>query len=44
MSITVTTEENDKSRVASMSCVNKVIEHAREKLDRQISRVHIVSD
>ena len=27
MSITVTTEENDKSRVASMSCVNKVIGH-----------------
>ena len=36
MSITVTTEENDKSRVASMSPVNKVIEHVREKLDRQI--------
>ena len=44
MSITVTTEENDKSRVASMSCVNKVIGHVREKLDRQISRVYIVSD
>ena len=27
-----------------MSCVNKVIEHVREKLDRQLSLVHIVSD
>ena len=44
MPITITTEENDKSRMAFMSCVNKVIEHVREKLDRQPSLVHIVSD
>ena len=42
--ITVTTEENDKSRIASMSCVNKVIAHSMEKIQQIISTVFIVSD
>ena len=42
--ITVTTEENDKSRIASMSCVNKVITHSMEKIQQIISTVFIVSD
>ena len=29
--ITITTEERDKSRVKSLSCVNKVIVHPLEK-------------
>ena len=31
--ITITTEETDKSRVTSLSCVNKVITHSLEKLN-----------
>ena len=42
--ITVTTEENDKSRIASISCVNKVISHSITKVHQEITKVYIVSD
>ena len=42
--ITVTTEESDKSRVTSLSCVNKVINHSIEKIQQPIETVFIVSD
>ena len=40
--ITITTEESDKSRVKSLSCVNKVIPHSLEKLNQQIKTVYIL--
>ena len=42
--ITVTTEQIDKSRVTSMSCVNKVIKHSISKVQQPIRSVSIVSD
>ena len=42
--ITITTEESDKSRVISLSCVNKVITRSLEKLNQQIKTVYIVID
>ena len=42
--ITVTTEESDKSRVTSLSCVNKVINHSIEKIQQPIVTVFILSD
>ena len=42
LSITITTEESDKSRVKSLSCVNKVITHSLEKLNQQIKTVCIL--
>ena len=42
--ITVTTEEKDKRRAASMSCVNKVITHSTDKINQTILNVYIVSD
>ena len=42
--ITVTTEESDKSRVTSLSCVNKVINHSIEKIQQPIETVFILSD
>ena len=42
--ITITTDESDKSKVASLSCVSKVITHSLEKLNQQIKTVYIVSD
>ena len=40
--ITITTEERDKSRVKSLSCVNKVIVHPLEKRNQQIKTVCIL--
>ena len=40
--ITITTEERDKSRVKSLSCVNKVITHSLEKLNQEIKTVCIL--
>ena len=40
--ITITTAESDKSRVKSLSCVNKVITHSLEKLNQQIKTVCIL--
>jgi len=42
--ITITSEEKDKSRIASMSCVNMAINHSKEKIGREIKTVHVVSD
>ena len=42
--IAITAEENDKSRVTSLSCVNKVITQSPEKLNQQIKPAYIVSD
>ena len=42
--ITITSEESDKSRVTSLSYVNKIITHSLEKLNQQIKTVYIVSD
>ena len=42
LSITITTAESDKSRVKSLSCVNKVITHSLEKLNQQIKTVCIL--
>ena len=42
--ITVTTEEKDKCRAASMSCVKKVITHSIDKINQTISNVYIDSD
>ena len=42
--ITITTKESEKSRVTSLSCVNKIITHSMEKLNQQIKTVYIVSD
>ena len=44
LEITITTEESDKSRVTSLSSVNKVMTHSLEKLNQQIKTVYIVSD
>ena len=44
LAITITTEESDKSRVTSLSSVNKVMTHSLEKLYQQIKTVYIVSD
>ena len=40
--ITITTEERDKSRVKSLSCVNKAITHSLEKLNQEIKTVCIL--
>ena len=40
--ITITTKEKDKSRVKSLSCVNKVIAHSLEKRNQQIKTVCIL--
>ena len=42
--ITITTEESDKLRVTSLSCVNKFITHSLEKLNQQIKTVYLASD
>ena len=42
--ITITSEESDKSRVISLSCVNKVITHSLEKLNQHIKTVYIVGE
>ena len=44
LTITVTTEEKNKCRAASMSCVNKAITHYIDKINQKISDVYIVSD
>ena len=42
--MTICTEESDKSRVTSLSCVNKIITHSLEKLNQQIKTVYIESN
>ena len=40
--VTITPEKSDKSRVASLSCVHKVITYSLEKINQQIQTVYIV--
>ena len=44
MHTTITSEASDKSRMASITCVNKVIDHVLEKIANKIDMVYIVSD
>ena len=44
MTITITTEENDKSRSAAISCVDTVINHVEGKLPNKLETVHIYSN
>ena len=44
MSTTVTSEASDKSRMASMTCVSKVIEHVISEIPNSINTVYVVSD
>ena len=41
---TVTFEASDKSRMASMTCVSKVIEHVISEIPNSINTVYVVSD
>ena len=42
--ITATTKEKDNCRGVSMSCVNKIITHSIDKINKTISNIYIVSD
>ena len=44
MPIAITTEANDKSRSAAISCVDTVIKHVEGKLSNRLETVHIYSD
>ena len=44
VSTTVTSEASDKSRMASMTCVSKVIEHVISEIPNSINTVYVVSD
>ena len=44
VSVTITTEGNDKSRVTSISCVDFLIQFLRSKIEKEIDTIHIFSD
>ena len=44
MCTTITSEASDKSRMASITCVKKVIDHVLSKIVNKIDMVYIVSD
>ena len=44
MPTTITLEASDKSRMSSITCVKKVIDHILSKLVNKIDMVYIVSD
>ena len=44
MPTTVTSEASDKSRMSSMTCVSKVIEHLVLEIPNSVNTVYIVSD
>ena len=44
MVTTITSEASDKSRMASITCVKKMIDHVLSKIVNKIDMVYIVSD
>ena len=44
VSVTITTEGSDKSRVTSISCVDFLIQFLRSKIEKEIDTIHIFSD
>ena len=44
MPTTITCEASDKSRIASITCVNKVINHVLSRIENNIDTIYIVSD
>ena len=44
MPTTITSEASDKSRMASITCVKKVIDHILSEIVNKIYMVYIVSD
>ena len=44
VSVTITTEGSDKSRVTSISCVDFLIQFLRSKIEKEIDTIHIFLD
>ena len=44
MPTTITCEASDKSRIASITCVNKVTNHVLSRIENNIDTIYVVSD